>query len=112
MGNALLSQFSLAAGASKLVVRKSFVCLCEDVTIEELRSAIRRGYTDMEELKRITGIGTGPCQGKQCMQLFREVLAEEIGSDIGDIPQTTSRPPLVPIEFGAWASGEKKEGRG
>jgi len=96
-----------------MVVRKSFVCLCEDVTIDELRSAIRRGYRDIEELKRITGIGTGPCQGKQCMQMFRKLLAEELHMDTGEVPVTTSRPPIVPIEFGAWASvDEKKEGHG
>jgi len=87
-----------------MVVRKSFICLCEDVTVEELRSAVRRGYTDIEDIKRITGIGTGPCQGKQCLHIFREVLAEETGVDLKDIPLTTSRPPTVPISFGAWAA--------
>ncbi len=95
-----------------MVVTKSFVCLCEDVTIAELRSAIRRGYRDIEEIKRITGIGTGPCQGKQCLETFRRLLAEETGTDVGEIQLTTSRPPLVPIDFGAWASAEKKEGSG
>jgi sarcosine oxidase subunit beta len=93
-----------------MVVRKAFVCLCEDVTVEELTSAIRRGYTDIEDIKRITGIGTGPCQGKQCLQTFRVLLARETGMSVSDIPLTTLRPPTVPIEFGAWASHEREEG--
>lgn len=93
-----------------MVVTKSFICLCEDVTVEELRSAIRRGYTDIEDLKRITGIGTGPCQGKQCLQVYRKILAEETGVSIDSIPLTTLRPPTTPTHFGAWASnGEKTE---
>ena len=92
-----------------MVVRKSFVCLCEDVTIDELRSAIRRGYTDIEDLKRITGIGTGPCQGKQCLQVYRKILAEEAGVMIDTIPLTTLRPPITPTCFGAWASREGKK---
>lgn len=92
-----------------MVVRKSFICLCEDVTVEELRSAIRRGYTDIEDLKRITGIGTGPCQGKQCLQIFREVLTEETGVRIEDMPLTILRPPTVPTSFGAWASRRKDQ---
>jgi sarcosine oxidase subunit beta len=88
---------------------KSFVCLCEDVTVEELRSAIKRGYTDIEEVKRITGIGTGPCQGKQCLEVFRRLLAEETGVPLDSVPLTTQRPPLEPIRFGQWSSSEKKE---
>jgi bacterioferritin-associated ferredoxin len=84
--------------------RKAFVCLCEDVTTDELRSAIRRGYTDIEEIKRITGIGTGPCQGKQCLHILREILAQETGVNLDDIPMTTLRPPVVPIPIGRWVS--------
>lgn len=87
-----------------------FVCLCEDVTVDELRVAVKRGYTDIEEIKRITGIGTGPCQAKQCLQLLRRALAEETGVPLDEIPMTTLRPPLVPIPFGAWAGQEKKGG--
>jgi sarcosine oxidase subunit beta len=90
-----------------MVVRKSFICLCEDVTVEELRSAIRRGYTDIEDLKRITGIGTGPCQGKQCLQVYRGILAEETGIRVEDVPLTTFRPPIIPTSFGAWASRDE-----
>jgi bacterioferritin-associated ferredoxin len=30
-----------------MVVNKRFICLCEDVTVDEVRNAIRRGYTDI-----------------------------------------------------------------
>jgi bacterioferritin-associated ferredoxin len=90
-----------------MVVDKSFVCLCEDVTVDELRDVIKRGFTDIEDIKRITGIGTGPCQGKQCIQTLRQMLAEEIGIRIDDVPLTTLRPPIVPIPFGQWASDKK-----
>ncbi len=90
-----------------MVVDKSFVCLCEDVTIDELKAVIRRGFTDIEDVKRITGIGTGPCQGKQCLHIFRQALAEETGISIDDLPLTTMRPPIVPIPFGQWASDRK-----
>ncbi len=93
-----------------MVVAKRFVCICEDVTVEELRAAIRRGFTDIEEVKRITGIGTGPCQGKQCLHMFRKLLAEETEVPIEQIPLTTLRPPVRPVPFGQMAtvSGEKE----
>lgn len=92
--------------------KKAFVCLCEDITIDELKRAIRRGFTDIEEVKRLTGIGTGPCQGKQCLAIFREILAEETDRRSEDVPITTQRPPLTPVKFGQWASSEKKEDEG
>lgn len=95
-----------------MVVTKRFVCLCEDVTVDELKAAIRRGFTDIEEIKRITGIGTGPCQGKQCLHIFRKLLAEETGIALEEVPLTTLRPPVVPVPFGQLAaSAAEKEKR-
>jgi bacterioferritin-associated ferredoxin len=76
------------------------------VTVDELRSAIRRGFTDIEELKRITGTGTGPCQGKQCLHILRRLLSDETGAPMHETPLTTLRPPLEPIPFGQLAYRE------
>ena len=46
---------------------KCIVCPCEDVTLADVEQAISLGYLDIDEVKRFTGLGTGPCQGKQCM---------------------------------------------
>ena len=93
------------------MVEKRIVCLCEDVTADELRTAIRRGFTDIEEVKRITGISTGPCQGKQCLHIFRRLLSEETGRPIDEIPITTQRPPVQPIPFGQMVGSDvSKEG--
>lgn len=60
---------------------KVIVCHCEDVTLDELYSAVRQGFTDIESLKRYTGIGTGKCQGKHCLVQTIRVLASEEGLD-------------------------------
>ena len=55
---------------------RTFVCRCEDVTITELEHAFAAGLTTIEELKRYTGFGTGPCQGKECMTaVARELIS-------------------------------------
>ena len=97
-------------GSAEMVVDKTFVCLCEDVTVEELRSVVKKGYRDIEEIKRITGIATGPCQGKQCLHTLRSLLAEETGVPVDEIPLTTLRPPTYPVRFGQWAGADGKEG--
>ena len=55
------------------------MCRCEDVTLKDVRHAIELGYRDIEEVKRYTGFGTGPCQGKECHALVATVVAELTG---------------------------------
>ncbi|RLG72507.1 MAG: (2Fe-2S)-binding protein [Methanobacteriota archaeon] len=80
---------------------RRIVCRCEDITEEEIVKAIKRGYKDLETLKRYLGVFTGPCQGKTCQSLVIKILARETGRNIEDFLPTTERPPLkpVPLEF-------------
>jgi sarcosine oxidase subunit beta len=77
--------------ASKIVV-----CRCEDVTLSDLEHSVIRGYRDIEEVKRYTGFGTGPCQGKECLAVVAAALASINGQDPSTIQPFTSRPPLAP----------------
>lgn len=72
---------------------KTIICRCEDVTLGDVQGAVARGYADIEEVKRFTGFGTGPCQGKECQSMVAKVLA-----DLGERPSRpfTSRPPVCP----------------
>jgi sarcosine oxidase subunit beta len=82
---------------------KAFICACEDVTPDDVKKAFDRGYRDLESVKRYTGLGTGPCQGKSCLALAaRELL--RLGATPGEVTPFTVRPPLHPTTFGALAS--------
>ncbi|MBI3648869.1 MAG: (2Fe-2S)-binding protein [Actinobacteria bacterium] len=43
-----------------------YVCLCEDVSVKDLRQAWDEGWTNAEILKRYTAATMGPCQGAVC----------------------------------------------
>jgi bacterioferritin-associated ferredoxin len=75
--------------------KKIIVCRCEDVTLEDIHGAIERGYRDIEEVKRYTGLGTGPCQGRECMCHCAVLIAQRTGQPVGAIPPFTTRPPLT-----------------
>ncbi|MDB4956002.1 MAG: sarcosine oxidase, beta subunit family protein [Myxococcales bacterium] len=72
------------------------LCRCEDVTLSDLEHCVSRGYRDIEEVKRYTGFGTGPCQGKECLAPMAIALAKLTGVPPATIPPFTSRPPLAP----------------
>ncbi|HEY6098637.1 MAG TPA: (2Fe-2S)-binding protein, partial [Anaeromyxobacter sp.] len=78
---------------------KVIVCACEDVTLEEIRRAFAAGHRDLESVKRYTGFGTGPCQGKSCVTLVtRELL--RLGATVDEAGPFTVRPPIRPVELG------------
>ena len=49
------------------MAEKAIVCACEDVAVHDIERAIALGHSDIESVKRYTGLGTGPCQGKSCL---------------------------------------------
>jgi sarcosine oxidase subunit beta len=84
-------------------VGKTLVCPCEDVSLEEVRRAFAAGHRDLESVKRYTGFGTGPCQGKSCLALVvRELL--RLGATPGEVLPFTARPPRDPVALGALAA--------
>ena len=66
------------------------------MTLADLAHSVSRGYRDIEEVKRYTGFGTGPCQGKECLAVVALQLARITGQPAAAIPPFTSRPPLAP----------------
>jgi sarcosine oxidase subunit beta len=78
------------------MAKKIVLCRCEDVTLADLEHCVARGYTDIEEVKRYTGFGTGPCQGKECLGPMATQLARLTEVAAEKIRPFTSRPPLAP----------------
>jgi len=84
------------------------VCRCERVTAGEIRTLIRAGYRDVNEIKAVTRAGMGACGGKTCQAIVLRLFREE-GIAVGDITQNVARPLFVEVPFGAFV-GFRKEG--
>ncbi|HYE82440.1 MAG TPA: (2Fe-2S)-binding protein [Clostridia bacterium] len=87
----------------------TIVCRCEEVTLGEIRELIRKGYRSVDEIKRISRAGMGPCQGRTCRQLIMQELASATGEKMSELRMSTFRPPAKPIKLGALAGGEDNE---
>jgi glycerol-3-phosphate dehydrogenase len=71
----------------------SRVCVCETVSDTELRFAVRRLFArTLDDLRRRTRMGMGPCQGSTCAPRASAILADELGLD----PATADR---LMVEF-------------
>jgi sarcosine oxidase subunit alpha len=90
------------------------VCLCEDVSLHDLRQAWDEGYRNAEILKRYTTTTMGPCQGAMCgraLTCFARERNGEAPAVAGGRPapfavaaRTTARPPVRPVTLESLAA--------
>lgn len=81
---------------------EAIVCRCERVTAGEIRQWIRKGVTDMNQLKAITRAGMGACGGKTCSILIERIMREE-GISMDKIVKGVKRPLFVEVPLGKFA---------
>lgn len=65
-------------------IRKASICPCMDVMGAEILDLLAAGMTHVEELKRQTSCGMGPCQGLPCWELLRGVLRKVSDGRLGN----------------------------
>ena len=100
---------------------KAIVCACEDVSVHDVDDAIAHGFADIESLKRYTGLGTGPCEGKECMAPAARLCLMALQQDAetraaaksgppteARVEPFTSRPPVQPAPLGIFARGDEE----
>jgi NADPH-dependent 2,4-dienoyl-CoA reductase/sulfur reductase-like enzyme/Pyruvate/2-oxoacid:ferredoxin oxidoreductase delta subunit/bacterioferritin-associated ferredoxin len=80
----------------KVLSDEAMICLCERVTVKEVRALIKDGITDLNQLKAITRAGMGPCGAKTCEVMIKNLLREE-GIPTTDVVPNTKRPVFVEV---------------
>lgn len=78
---------------------KTIVCRCEELTVEDIEKMVDQGHSSLEEIKRLTRCGMGPCQGRTCRDMTLGIIARKTGKGIDEIEMTTFRPPIKPIKL-------------
>ncbi|MSP66523.1 MAG: sarcosine oxidase subunit alpha family protein [Alphaproteobacteria bacterium] len=82
---------------------KAFVDFQNDVTVSDVRLAVREGFRSVEHLKRYTTLGMATDQGKTANVNGLAILAEASGRGIAAVGTTMFRPPYSPVAIGAIA---------
>lgn len=83
--------------------KRAFVCLCSDVSSQDLVDAVDEGYDHIETLKRYTTTTMGPCQGRMCQLPAIGICARQNSRSMADTGVTTARPPNPGVTLGALA---------
>ena len=95
--------FAMRPGIYELAQPETPLCRCEEVTVAEIRGAVRRGAMSVRAVKGTTRVGQGPCQGRMCTHLVAHVVAQETGRPLAEVLDVTPRPPIKPVPLGVLA---------
>jgi bacterioferritin-associated ferredoxin len=85
----------------------AMICLCERVSVKEVRDLIKQGITDLNQIKAITRAGMGPCGAKTCDTLIRNLMREE-GVSAEEVVANTRRPIFVEATLDIFPDGDSK----
>jgi ferredoxin len=83
----------------------TIVCRCERVTAGEIRSLIRQGYRDMNEIKAVSRAGMGACGAKTCTGLIHRLFREE-GISLDKVVDQSLRPLFMEVPLAVFAGAD------
>lgn len=82
----------------------AMICLCERVSVGQVRKLVKSGISDLNQIKAITRAGMGPCGAKTCETLIKGVLREE-GIPTKDVVPNTKRPVFIEVPLDIFPDG-------
>jgi thioredoxin reductase len=94
---ALWSLYGAAGGLPVVTTDATILCRCEEVTLGEVKAAVRQEPCDAGAVKRRTRAGMGACQGRYCRRLLERAICEAHGGAPTEFSGFAPRVPLKPI---------------
>jgi NADPH-dependent 2,4-dienoyl-CoA reductase/sulfur reductase-like enzyme len=94
---ALAQLYAAPRLGARLAAPRTLICRCENVTREAIESVARDGLGHVGAIKRATRAGMGPCQGRYCEPLVREIIAEQADVALDEYSGFAPNPPFKPV---------------
>ena len=92
--------------AKETIDERILICRCEDITLAEIRKIIADGFRTIDEIKRVSRAGMGPCQGRTCRLLIAQEISRHYGIPMEEVLMPTFRPPVKPVKLGSFVKSE------
>ncbi|NVM26372.1 MAG: FAD-dependent oxidoreductase [Desulfobacterales bacterium] len=84
----------------------AIVCRCERVAAGEIRTLIRKGIRDLNQIKAITRAGMGACGSKTCENLILQLFKEQ-GVPPEEVTLSTIRPLFAEAPLGVFSNSSQ-----
>jgi NAD(P)H-nitrite reductase large subunit len=87
--------YGIRAKDIDIISDDTVICRCEDVSMGEIRSAVKEGFVTPGALKLSVRAGMGNCQGRTCGPLIYDLL--DLSSQDHPKEPFSTRPPVKPV---------------
>ncbi len=81
----------------------AYICRCERVKAGEIRTLIREGVRDINQIKAVTKASMGACGGKTCLNMIKRMFQAE-GIPLSEVTETPIRPVFIEMPVGVLAN--------
>jgi NAD(P)H-nitrite reductase large subunit len=95
------------AGLYELANDDTVVCRCEEVTLGQIKDALAKNTFQIKDLKRMTRLGMGSCEGRMCAPSLIEMMRHRFSAPAEKIGYLMPRPTIRPVSLGVLA-GKKR----
>jgi NADPH-dependent 2,4-dienoyl-CoA reductase/sulfur reductase-like enzyme len=96
-------------GLYELATDRTVICRCEEVTLGQLKAALADDTIQIKDLKRMTRLGMGPCEGRMCGPFVVEMLRHRPNAPVEDVGCLKPRPSIKPVALGVLAAEKPVE---
>jgi ferredoxin/bacterioferritin-associated ferredoxin len=90
---------------------EAYICRCERVKAGEIRSLIRAGVRDINQIKALTRLSMGSCGGKTCLSLIKRLYQAE-GIPLAQVTEPPVRPVFVEVPLAVLANLQAEDEEG
>lgn len=107
----------------------TIICQCEEMTLSDLigvqppryldrpaalqkrslKTLLADGPANQDQIKRLTRMGMGQCQGRRCRDQVAMILAVESGAELAALPLATHRAPVRPLPLRIMADWDESD---
>jgi len=90
-------------GLYELATDDTVICRCEEITLKQIKTALA-DTIQIKDLKRMTRMGMGPCEGRMCGPSVIEMLRHRLNAPVEDVGCLNPRPSIKPVALGVLAA--------
>jgi D-hydroxyproline dehydrogenase subunit alpha len=111
-GKLLGDLFTAQPGLISLAHDDTIICRCEEISLGEVKAAVAAGARTIGEVKMVTRVGMGNCQGRMCEHSVVNAIIQELVNENATaetVGTYTIRPPLQPLPIGFLAEAGLEE---
>ena len=96
-------------GLYELANDDTVICRCGEITLRELKKAVANGARRAKDVKRMTRIGMGSCEGRMCGPALIEYMRHLTHDPLEEMGYLLPRPSIKPIPLGVLAASKSAD---